>query len=172
MSGEQENLRELLKIYSSRLKILKEFQSISRNMTEEIENKGGEAIEFIDNIAEKREVLLDKIKDADMTARYCESLLSEKLKKALKEIRSAAKNNVPPAFKQEWTQYLFKIFTECEAVVKNIKATDEKNAAAIKALMEIMKNKINAVKENKKMMDKFADGFDMPSVGLLIKEKK
>jgi len=172
MAGEQENLKKLLEIYSGRLKILREFKSLSGKITEEIENKSEEAADLIDELIEKREALLEKIKDADISVRQCESMLGENYKKMLKEIKSAAKNNAQPVYKQEWASYLFKNFKEYKSVAVSIKETDEKNAEAIKVLMESLKNKIKAVKANKKMMDKFSDDFDKPAIGTLMNEKK
>jgi DNA-binding ferritin-like protein len=173
MAGEQENLKKLLEIYSGRLKILKEFKDLAGRIAEEIKNKGEEAVDLIDELTEKREALLDKIKDADISARRFISPLGENYKKMLEEIKSAAKKSAAaPAYKQEWAGWLFKNFAESEAVLKSIKETDEKNAADIKALMENMKIKIDSLKANKKMMDRFADDFDGPAVGTLMNEKR
>ena len=172
MAGEQETLKKLIEVYSGRLKFLKEFRNLTGKISDEIESKGEEAIDIIAELTENRESILDKIKEADASARRCESALGGNYKKMMEEIKSAAKNKAQPAFKQDWAVYLFKNFTEYDSLVKIITEADKRNAEAIKAVMENLKIKMNAVKENKKMMDKFSDGFDKPSVGTLMNEKK
>lgn len=166
------DLNKLLGIYDSRLKILREFRGVSVRIEEELENNREEAAEAVDALTIKREAFLEKIKEADMAVRYGETLLGDGHKKILKEIKSAVKNNAQPVFEQKWARYLFKNLSEYKALVRSIQAADEKNAEAIKALMENIKIKIKAVKENKRMTDKFADDFFEPPAGILMKEKK
>lgn len=173
MAGEQAaNLKKLLEIYNDRLKMLKELKKISDKIKEEIESKGEEAADAVDTLTQEREVLIEKIKASEMAARYNETLLSDTHKKIIKDIKSAVKNNSEPVFEKEWAKILFKIMTEHKSVTRDIKNADEKNAEAIKALMEDIKSKLISVKENKKMMDKFADDFSVSPVGTLMKEKK
>ncbi|MCL2099061.1 MAG: hypothetical protein FWH24_01315 [Oscillospiraceae bacterium] len=172
MSENREHLKKLLEIYGGRLKLLKEFKAVSGNIKKEIEAKGEEAIDIIDDITQKREALLEKIKEADMAARHCESLIAGGSKKAIKDIKSAVKNNEQLVFKQNWAVYMFKILTEYKSVKESIKAADKKNTEAVKLLMEAMKTKLQAIKKNKKMMNKFADGFNAPHIGTLMNEKR
>ena len=172
MAAEQDNLKKLLEIYRNRLKILIDFKALSLRISGEIEAKGEDAADAVDELTEKREALLEKIKEADMAARYCESLLGRNYKTVLSEVKSAVKAGKPAEFKPGWAAYLYKNFTEYKSVSGSIRENDAKNQAAVKALMEAMKSKLEAVKANKKMMDKFSDGLDRPSVGTLMNEKK
>jgi len=102
MTAEQENLKKLLEIYRDKLRILKEFRALSFKIKEELAEKGEEAAESVEILTEDREKLLEKIKEADMSARYCESRTGEKYNKIIKEIKSVVKNNAQPAFEREW----------------------------------------------------------------------
>ena len=172
MAGEQENLKKLVEACAGRLRLAKEFAGVTGKITEALESKSEEAAEIVDGLTAEREELLAKIKKADAEARRCESRLGESHGRLLGEVKAAARGGAQPGFKQGWAAYLLKNFTEYRAAAAGIKEADKKNMEAARLMLEDMKSKLKAVKENKKLMDKFSDGLDSPAVGILMNEKK
>ena len=165
-------VKKLLEIYSGRLKIQKELKDMSLKMKEEMEKNHEESAEAVDILTEQRDVLIEKIKEADTAARYGEDLLSEKHTRIIKEVKYAVKNNTEPAPVPEWAGWLYKNLSEYKSGAAEIRALDEKNAETIKILMETIKGKIKGVKENKNITSKFSDDFTELSIGTFMNEKK
>ena len=146
----------LYDLNEEKLNILKEVLDISLKIKDEAEKASREeseadaSIENIVSLIDFREELVEKINNIGLSIRHYAA-----------ERRSSGR---------EITED--KITAEIKTVLDGIKAADEANAQKISAIMEIIKAKIKAVKDNRALMDRYVGDNEMPSSGTLLSEKK
>lgn len=195
------NLNKILDLYKERSGILKECLYISLKIKEENEKSEEstfnqldqfnklDSVDIINELADKREICLQKIKNTEAAIHHYGLNLPDLEKKILKEIKEAVKNGEEFSnfFKCSksfailkntsshdyiWVGELYNILENDKNMISRIKMADEVNFKTIKLLLGDLKTKIKSVKGNRVLMDKFIGDANVVSVGTLMNEKK
>lgn len=154
---DSQNARNILSLNKEKLGILKEVLDVSLKIKDETESGGEDAPDNIASLADKREELVEKIKNIDLAVRHYSSEL---------------RGHNPVMFDELQKNGLSETLSDIRSVLNGIKAADEMNFEKIPHLMENLREKIKAAKENRTLMDKFLGGGEISSSGTLLSEKK
>lgn len=174
--NENQNLKNIRALGEEKLNILGEILDISLKIKDEAdkaleeerrgyliepesqeESETDEAIGNITALVDFREELIEKIKNIDLSAKHCISQIRGRDLGARLELEK---------FEKDFS-------ADMRAVLDGIKSADEVSAGRLSELMSGIKAKINAVKENRALMNKFVSTNEaLSSSGTLLSEKK
>ena len=173
--SENQHLNSICALNEEKLNILKEMLDISLKIKDaacsapkaegefrveldsQSELETDKAIEHITALVDFREEFLEKIKNIDLSVNHYASRIRAQEKDALGDLEEFEKT----------------FSADAKIVLEAIKAADEQSSQRIAELMSAIKLKIDAVKENRALMDRFVGGSGAPSSsGTLLSEKK
>ena len=185
----EEILKNILRQNIKKTGQLKKALEFSLKIKEAIENnqdnddnnddEAGEMMEkdIVNDIADltdKRGEIIDEIKNINAAIKYYKSKLPPKYSNIVDNIEKTVSSKQKFAELQSfpaWARNLYKMLTEQQNILANIKITDDINNEAMKTLVKVLTEKTNSIKNNRILMDKFNQIDDMPA-GSLIKSKK
>ena len=152
---DNQNFKNLLKSNKEKLGVLRKILEVSLRIKDEADSGGEDAPDNIAAHADAREELIEKMKNIDLAVKHYGS-----------ELSGFNIAGLPPESE------LSKVLAEIKTVLDAIKSADEINRERLSFLMQGIKQKIKAVKENRTLMDKFMGDGEMSSAGTLLSEKK
>lgn len=176
-------LKNIIKYDISKVNKLKKIFEISLKIKEIVENakydellesQEKDIIDDIADLADKRGEFIEEIKNINTSLRHYKEKLPKHYSSIIDDIEKKSKskqNLVKNVQLPAWAVNLYKLLSEQQAILENIKSVDEKNDEIIKNLIVILNQKMKSIKNNRILMDKFNQANDMPA-GSLFKSQK
>ena len=185
----EENIKNIIRQNINKLEELKKVLDISvkiKGIGESEKNKKDNYAEIlnesqdrdisdeISDLIDERGMVIEEIKNIDAAVRHYRLELPAQYSNIIAEVEKNAKSKqkLPKSVVfPEWAINLYRLMSEQQTVLENIKNTDDINNDMIKSLMDILNEKTLSIKNNRILMDKFITDGDM-SAGTLYKSKK
>lgn len=131
-------------------------------------------IDVIASLTDKRGEIVDAIKNIDASIKHYKLQLVPQYLNILEKTEKSAKlSQKPPKDDSfpDWAENLYKLLSDQQKVLGNIKEADNINSEALKKLLAELENKTKSIKKNRILMDKFNQNTEIHSGTLLKKQK-